>query len=331
MRFLIACVIAMLACATAVNAADAETQAVKVSLDMRADFLADHTRMPDGSTTDDSRIGGYQYNLKINGHITPRLSYNFKQYLNKVRAYEGSQFGATAIANIDYRVTDRLTIGAGKQTLMIGGFEYWSSSIDLFFWSMYFDNIACYQFGASCAYATADGKHVFTAQASNSPYQKIGESCYAYSLMWSGRMGAYESSWSTNLIEYERGKYTHYISLGNKLAFGGFHVQLDVMNRAVGGCRYLLDNYSVIGEAKYFISPVVAVYAKGGVEKYRDLPDAGTRVSNKFVGGGVEVFPLRGNRDLHLHAVWHTANDIDSSRLSQFNIGVKWKADIFSR
>lgn len=304
---------------------------VSIALDMRADFAYDHIDSPSGSSDSKSGIYGRYLNLHVNGNITPELSYHWRQRMNKMGEYGNDVFAATDWAYIDYQFTPNFSMAGGKQVVLIGGYEYDAAPIDIFFASMFWNYIACYQFGASGSYLTDNQKHKFTFQVCNSPYQEMGESCYAYNLYWQGSMGVYSTLWSTNLIEYKRGHFAHFISLGNRLSLGALQLQLDVMNRATSRSDYFFDNYSLIGEAKYFVTPKVALEVKGGRDKYRPLPDTSVRYDNKFLGAGVEVFPLKDSRDLRLHAMWHIGHDIDRSRINQVSVGVKWRADIFSR
>lgn len=324
---------AMVMCGSkAMHGEDAEKKPiVDVAIDMRADFAYDHIDRAGADAENKSGIYGRYLNLMVNGNITPELSYHWRQRLNKFGEIENDVFGATDWVYIDYQFTRNFSMAAGKQVVMIGGYEYDTAPIDIFFASMFWNNIACYQFGASASWLTDNCMHKFSVQACNSPYQKLGESCYAYNLFWQGRMGVFSTLWSTNLIEYARGRYAHFISLGNRLDLGPLSLQLDLMNRYTAHHKYLLDNYSIIGEAKYFVTPQLAVEVKGGRDRFRPLPDTSVCANNNFVGAGVEVFPLKAVPGLRLHAMWHLEHDIDHNRTNSLSVGLKWRADIFSR
>jgi hypothetical protein len=101
---------------------------------------------------------------------------------------------------------------------MIGGWEYDRAPIELYFCSEFWNNVNCYQIGASVAYTTSSGNDTILFQACQSPYDTTSEAVdyYAYNLYWSGSHGFYTALYSLNFMQYAPGKYDKYVALGNQ-------------------------------------------------------------------------------------------------------------------
>ncbi len=301
---------------------------INVALDTRFDFEYENPEHGEH----ESGFHGRYLNLMISGQITDKISFNFRQRLNKYKDIDNDVFSATDFIYVDYSPTPNWVISGGKQVVAIGGFEYDARPIDIFFASLYWNNIACYQFGVSAAYVSNSGKHRLTAQVCNSPYQDLGKSCYAYNLMWNGSMGPLTTIWSVNLMEYARDRYGNYISLGNRLDFSPVYFEFDVMNRYWGHQPFWFDDYSLIGKLGGSVSPHVDIYAKGGYEHYRPDPASPARYDEGFYGMAVEYYPLKNSRNLRFHAVADMNHSVsDGHRYVQLAAGVMWRVNVFKK
>ena len=251
------------------------------------------------------------FNFRMDGQISPKFSYSWRQRFN--RANSISEFAQnTDWFTLTYKPTSNWAISAGKQVLMIGGWEYDRAPIELYFCSEFWNNVNCYQLGASVAYTTNDGNDTILFQASQSPYDTTSSSVdyYAYNLYWSGSHGCYTALYSLNFMQYAPGKYDKYIALGNQFKFGDATIQLDLMNRGTSLRDLCFDNFSIMGEFAYLIADRVNVFAKATYDKIGSSAVAasglipGTELTR--VGGGVEYYPMghKGNRDVRLHAAY---------------------------
>lgn len=279
-------------------------------------------------------------NLRLDGQISEKFTYSWRQRLNKM--YSAQSF----VDNMDwlylnYQPTKNWGIAAGKQVVMIGGWEYDRAPIDLYFCSEYWNNVVCYQFGASVTYTTNEGNDKLTFQACQSPYDTRDNDLYAYNLYWMGSHGCYTALHSVNFSEYQRGKYDVYVVLGNRFHFGDLDIQLDLMNRGVSGKELLFKNFSIMGEVSYLIADRVNIFAKATYDKVgNDYPAdlflfPGTEITR--VGGGVEYYPLggRGNRDVRLHAAYAynfgnntNPNGTALGKGSYLTVGLTWRIDV---
>lgn len=303
-------------------------EAVHITLDTRFDFDAVRA---DGKTK--SGFHGRYLNLIVEGTINRQLSYHFRQRLNKFKEAENDLFAATDWIYIDYRPSERWKLSAGKQVVAIGGFEYDRAPIDIYYASIFWNNIACYQFGVSGTWISGSGNHALTFQVCNSPFVEIGNSCYAYNLYWSGKAGPLQTLWSLNLIETQEGRYDTYVALGNKLTFGKFYAEIDFMNRGRKGMDFWCSDYSLIGKACLNIRRF-DLFAKGGYERFIPVggdPTLTPAIERPYYGGGIEFFPLKKSRNLRLHATASTTYDLNDRKLYTVNIGLRWKIGIYNR
>ena len=282
------------------------------------------------------------FNLRMDGQISSKFSYSWRQRFNRVNSF--SEFAQnTDWLTLTYKPTQNWAISAGKQVLMIGGWEYDRAPIDLYFCSEFWNNVSCYQIGASVAYTTNEGNDTILFQACQSPYDTTSNSLdyYAFNLYWSGSHGCYTALYSLNFMQYAPGKYDKYVALGNQFKFGDATLQLDLMSRGPKAEDLLFDNFSIMGEFSYLIAKRVNVFAKATYDKIGSSAVAasglipGTEITR--VGGGVEYYPLggRGNRDIRLHAAY-AYNFGNNTNLygtavgkgSFLTVGLTWRIDI---
>lgn len=298
-----------------------------VALDMRADWTYDAVHHEKST----SGFHGRYLNLHFNATITEGLTFHWRQRLNKFKDSDSDVFSSTDWAYLNYQPNNNFSFSAGKEVVLVGGFEYDAAPIDVLFASNFWNNIACYQFGVSASYTSDNRRQSLSAQITNSPYQELGKSCYAYNLFWKGDFGIYNTLWSVNMMEYKRGTYANIISLGNRLELDNLLLEFDVMNRYVPHHKYWFSDYTVIGKAEYKISPYVTIMAKGGKDDIHANPGTHDRLNKEFVGGGLEFYPMHGSRNLRLHAVFNHTHHLDGASHNQVSIGLKWRLDIYKR
>ncbi len=317
-----------------------DNEIFRLGIEARFDYLRE--------AIDGTKINGNSgfkvryFNLRMDGQITPKFSYSWRQRFNRMNSL--SDFAQnTDWLHLTYRPTENWAISAGKQVVMIGGWEYDRAPIELYFCSEYWNNVACYQLGASVAYTTNEGNDTLTFQFCQSPYDHAEADYFAYNLYWSGQHGFFSALYSLNFSQYAPGKYDAYVVLGNQFQFGDAKLQLDLMNRGVSARELLFDNFSIMGEFSYLVADRVNIFAKATYDKVGNNYASGlflypgTEITR--LGGGVEYYPLghKGNRDIRLHAVYaHTlgnnTNPVPTAvnKQSYLTVGLTWKIDILS-
>lgn len=327
----------MASVADSAAASDAVTDLVNVGVGARVDWQIDH---PDGHS-DDSNTGfkGKYIMLYVNGRIVDGLTYSWRQRINKINS-DQSFFDATDWLYINYAYR-RWNFQAGKEVVAIGGWEYDRAPIDLYGASVFWNNIPCFDLGISAGYNfTADNR--LTMQVTQSPFfTSENRNMYAYNLLWSGTHGLYQSLWSANLIEYDKGRYINYIALGNRFNLGRWRIDLDLMNRASSGQAFLFKDCSVMGEISFIPTNRWRIHAKmtydvnhSGTDKDYTVLD-GTELT--MAGGGVEFYPLLKNRTslrLHANAYYSWGRNTNSADLMQrktifASVGLTWYMNIF--
>lgn len=295
----------------------------------------------DGDNAKDyTGFAGKYLNLRLDGHITPNLSYSWRQRFNKPHK-DASFFDATDWIYLSYD-PGNWSVSGGKQVVAIGGWEYDRAPIDLFGCSVFWNNIPCYEIGASAGLkVTSSDKLSF--QFCQSPFfRSDNRNMYAYNLMWNGSHGCFTAIYSANLIEYAPGRYLNYLALGNKFSFGKVALELDLMNRAASHQPFFFKDMSVMAELQYKPAGNWNIFGKMTYDVNKSGTDADVTVMNgtdlKMVGAGVEYMPFVNARHvLRLHATgfYSWGNNANSANLMQDKtfaaaVGVTWYMNLLS-
>lgn len=313
-----------------------DSEVVNLYFDARIDYQ----RVWNGSNTvkDNTGFEGKYIDLHLDGTIIPGLTYSWRQRFNKINK-DANFFDSTDWLYINYDLK-KWSFSAGKQVVMIGGFEYDRAPIDLYACSVYWNNVPCYDLGVSVGYKITP-KDKLTIQATQSPfYTSENRDMYAYNLMWNGNHGWYQSIWSANMIEYADGRYISYLALGNKFNFGPASLELDFMNRAASHQTYFFKDCSVMAELSYKPTSRWNIFAKYTYDVNKSGRDADLCVANgtelNMIGGGVEFFPLlKKKTSLRLHAncfySWgHNANpsNVMQNKTTILDFGITWYMNV---
>lgn len=305
----------------------------------RVDWQYDHNEGL-GTNDDQSGFKGKYFMLRADGEIIPGLSYSWRQRLNKGNK-DQTFFDATDWVYVNY-ATAGWNFRAGKEIVAIGGYEYDRAPFDLYSTSVFWNNVPCYQLGALASYNFTPSQ-MLTAQVTQSLFHSSGNNnIYAYNLMWNGRFGLYETIWSANLVEYSKGRYINYISLGNKLHLGKWSVELDFMNRASSHQSFLFKDCTVVGEVAFNPTNRWRIHAKGTYDVNHSGTAADALVQNgtelTMAAAGVAYYPLLKDRtSLRLHAdiAYSWGKNANSADLMQHGttlaqVGVTWQMNFLN-
>lgn len=258
---------------------------------------------------------GQYFNFLLGGDIGDHISYFLRQ---RIIAKPGSVsfFDNTDFLYIQYRFNDQWAIRLGKEALYVGGYEYDAAPIDVYYYTHFWGEIHCFQLGVSASYTDKQKKNKIIFQFANSPhiyYEGSGDEwkkgLFSYNLLWNGNFGVFSTLYSINLMEYERGSFVNYISLGNKLSFNKWSIYVDYMNRA-SSFRYFFRDFTVVGRLDWHVSPSVNLFAKAGYDQnfaediWVEIPKDPMMTPGfnyHFYGIGLEFRPLK-YQDLRIHA-----------------------------
>ena len=308
-----------------------------------------------------SGFDGKYLNFEIKGEFLEKFSYRYRQRMNIANSLGSKTFyqGTDWLA-LTYNATKNFSITSGKLCIGIGGWEYDLPPIDVYYASLFWDNVNCYDIGAQLNFTTNNKKHTISFQVTNSPfaYGKF-ENIYAYNLMWFGNMGFFRTSYSFNMIEQEKNQFINYIALGNAFDFERFNCYFDFMNRGFfGDENFLFGDFTVIGEIKYTLNEKFKIFAKAGYDINKNTPISTEHMAiperfdmyvlpgseYTFSGLGFEAFPYKGNQDIRLHA-FAMINSMNKKNMNvnpdnntpfiesehelgfQFNIGLTWRVN----
>lgn len=295
----------------------------------------------DGNTEKDYTGFAAKYlNLRLEGNITPNLSYAWRQRFTKPHK-DSSFLDATDWLYLNYNL-DRWSFAGGKQVVAIGGWEYDRAPIDLYGCSVFWNNIPCYALGGSVGFKPSVNDKV-SLQFCQSPFFTTdNRNMYSYNLMWNGKHGIFTSIWSINLIEYLPGRYINYIALGNKFDVEKVSLELDLMNRASSHQVFFGKDMSVMAELQYKPTSKWNIFGKYTYDVNKSGTDADFTVLNgtelNMVGAGVEFMPfVNACNVLRFHATgfysWgHNANEGNLMQDNTFtcNVGVTWYMNLLS-
>lgn len=272
------------------------------------------------------RFYGNDLYLDIDGKIGSHFSYSFEQTLAASYMDDCSGFNGTNWLTLTYEVGS-FAFTAGKDALIVGSFEYDNANIDSYFDmnSMFYNMLDCWQWGVSAAWYPSDS-HEVIIQAANSPFSYGEPNLFAYAAAWRGYWDCYESYWTVNMWQFDRGRYVKALNLGNRFYAGDFTIDLEFMTRAADLKGMFSRDFTAL------IAPAYEwewgrTFAKFGYEHVaQDLPYELAYESGDymFYGAGVEFFPLKQDKDIRAHVAWTSSN----TGFNTLDIGLTWKFDI---
>ena len=312
-----------------------------LQLNTRADFTFDyHFRHDTIAPSTDHGFAGKYLVVALDGTIGNKFSYHLRQRINTPNiGFANTFFQGTDWAYLNWHFTDNFFLSAGKQVVAIGGWEYDTNPIDIYYGTEFWNTVCCYEVGASINFKDKAGKNQLLFQVCNSPFiSEAMQSMYSYNLMWYGNFGVFKTAYSVNIIESQPGQFINYIALGNKLQFKGVEMYLDITNRAsFEQEQFFGQDITAIFGIGVDIGSKWIVFAKAGYDFNKaQLPNA-TNPYDTYVGPGKKVnfeslgfefYPL-SDRSLRLHLCGSYAN-VDGLNKVQANIGLTWKVDLLN-
>ncbi len=293
--------------------------------DVRGTF---HQETMDGKY--DSRLQADFLNLHIYGTVADHLTYRVRQRLNRGIDKE-NVFSATDWLCLFWQAGPKWTFTVGKTAVLIGGYEFDSAPIDVYFYSQFCRGLKQgFSFSVNAEHHFKPTQHL-AFQVANSPLSWGFRNCYAYSVAWRGQVAPWwQTIWSANLMEDESHRMINYLSLGNHLIFGGLTVDFDMTDRFNVRQRNWLSDYTLISKVIWNVGKW-NYCAKVGYEKNAaDNVDPRGRTYDVVIapgteyvygGCGIEFFPL-GNPTVRLHAAYFRDNFFHRNNLQ---IGITWR------
>jgi len=293
-----------------------------------------HQEIKDGDFT--SSLRADYLNLHIFGTMTDELSYRIRQKLNFTPMAQ-DPFRSTDWMCLFWKPNDKLTFAVGKQAVLIGGYEYDSAPIDVYFYSKFCNEVPQgFAFAVNTDYQIADG-HVLSFQLGNSPLCYGFQDQFSYNFAWKGHiLPWWKTIWSANIIEDVDDRFIGYLALGNHLLLGNVALDLDVIHRSGFTQKNPLTDYTLITKLIWSVGKW-NICGKVGYENnssenvdengipYDSVITPGTEYL--YGGCGIEYFPY-GDNKLRLHAIYFRDN---SEHKNNLQVGVTWRFDVISK
>ena len=272
-------------------------------------------------------------NLHIRGKMTDKVGYRIRHRLN-VAPTAQDPLRATDWACLIWTPSEKWTLTAGKQAILVGGYEYDSKPIDVYFYSNFCNNLPQgYAVGVMADYKIAENQSL-TFQAINSPLSFGWSDTFAYNLAWQGRITPWwHTIWSVNAVEDNFRRFIGYAALGNHLVINNVAIDLDLIDRANLHQSNLFSDYTFITKVIWSVGKW-NYCGKVGFERNdaANVDETGRPYDTVMApgyqylygGAGIEYFPY-GDNTLRLHAIWYRDSD---THLNNFQFGLTWKFDI---
>lgn len=290
---------------------------------------------------DDASFKLNRVKLEILGSFSKQFSYHFRQSFNKYSDPYSRDNVSSSIeyALVNWKMSDKFTLTAGKQMLYLGGYEYYVNSIKVREYSDFNNNITCYQAGISGLINLSETQELALQVVNN----RSGEDTDTYShglpegvekarvpilsnINWNGLFCdkavqlRYAASWG----QLAQGRNYYSLTAGNIYEKGPIVAYLDVMYSREGldskglvsevqGASVAspvtaqhVEYFTLIADFDYRIHPNWNVYIKGayetaGVYKSNGLFEKGHYRTSWNAQACVEYFPMR-NSELQIFA-----------------------------
>ena len=306
-----------------------------IKLGTRLDYQREYQKSD--AVDDRSGFKGHNLMISIQGNITNRFSFRYRQRISESKR-QSNFFDGTDFMYLKYRFNKRWDVTAGKNAIEFGSAEYQRDPSEQYFLSDYWNYPPCYKFAFNLGCNVGENDRL-VLQAAESSFKTKENDVYAYALSWYGNHKWFHTMYSANMMEYVDGKYLYYISLGHTLEFGKVRVNVDYMNRFTGKEQFFED-CTVRGEVMYrpndnFNFVALGFYSNNQSHDLGALYLAkGTELTHW--GGVVEYSPIpEKDKTLKLHAAYsyyygqqgmkEAALDLNRHFLS---VGVQWEMDI---
>ena len=294
---------------------------------------------------DQGAFNMHQFRIEAKGKVTDWLSYRWRQRLN--RGNEGGGFidnlpNSIDLAYLNFSVTDKFSIAAGKLCAAYGGIEFDMNPIEIYRYSEMVNNMSNFMSGVmftydfnpnqQLAFQVLDSRNgsIEDTYGANLDTNKLP---FVYTLNWNANMfdGAWQTRWSASVMDEVKDKYMYYVALGNLFNFSPkCNMFVDLMSSYEGidrkgimtnmfGGQEKFDGHnmyntlynSLVAKVNWRFQPKWNFFVKGMLESAaiyggdEGIVDGNYRTSVGYLTG-VEYYPMESNLHLFLTFVGQT-------------------------
>ena len=313
------------------------TGPMTIKLGTRVDYQRDYQKSE--LIDENSGFKGNNLMISIQGNITEKFSYRFRQRIHQQKFNNGF-FDGTDYMWLQYAFSNRWDVRAGRIAIEHGSAEYQRDPSEQYILSDFYNFAPCYLFGLNVGYNLTENDRLVAQVAESSFRTKENTGLLSYALSWYGNHDWFHTMYSANMTEYRAGKFVYYLSLGNQFNLGD-HVLLNVdyQNRFTDGDEFWKD-CTVRGELMIRPNEYLNIIGLGvySSNKTHDLGPQyltyGTELTR--VGGIVEFAPIpKIDKLLKIHAgysyCWGNENasrETAEQNRHFFTVGVQWEMDM---
>ena len=301
-----------------------------------------------------------QLRIEAKGNLNNWLSYRWRQRLNRPNNSSGNIDNMPTsidIAGIGVKLTDKLSMFAGKQCAAYGGIEFDLNPIEIYEYSDMIDYMSNFMTGVNFAYDITP-EHQLQLQILNSQNNSFQDTYtvpanieeskqpLVYTLNWNGSFfdGAYKTRWSASLMSQAKEKELYYYAFGNDITVNNkYNLFLDVMYSVEGIDRtgiisdmidgsnlgglgrdaYDSKYLSFVGKINYRVQPQWNVFVKGMYETASLSKANGIFEDGKYRNSigyltGLEYYPMEKNLHFFLTYVGRSYKYEDAAKQMGF-------------
>lgn len=304
------------------------------------------------------------FKVEATGTVTPWLSYAYRQAIcNENEWVRGNGFGSyIENAWVDFRLSDRLSVKAGKQDAAWGGFEYDEYAYKIYDYSEMNDWMDCYFTGVGISYEPAETQEICLQVTNGNDHRSKSPSFYNIGWNSSYLDELLTLRYSVTAGQQAKDSWMWMAWAGQQVEAGNFLGYFDVMytrgqsdpvgvleelfipedeeNGAwIGNTAYL----SLVTRLNYRIHPKWNIFVKGTYETASVYKTNGSYEKGKYrtawgYKAGAEFYPLADdNLHLYLSASGRSysltdrakALDISVENTARVSVGVVYKIPVF--
>ncbi|HBX46557.1 porin [Limibacterium fermenti] len=272
-----------------------------------------------------------QFRIEAKGNINDWLSYRWRQRLNRPND-AGNAFDnmptSIDVAGIGVKLSDKLSLFAGKQCAAYGGIEFDLNPIEIYEYSDMIEYMSNFLTGINIAYdiTPAHQLQFQVLNGLNNTFEKTyiapgiekSKLPFVYTLNWNGNMfgGAYKTRWSASIMSEAKSRNQLYLAFGNDIIFSPkANMFFDIMYSREGldregimstilhdGTRNAFDAgyLSFVSKFNFRVHPLWNVFLQGIYEtasltKTYDEFEKGKYRTSLGYFTGIEYYPMESN------------------------------------
>lgn len=309
--------------------------------------------------------GRFMFNhlmVEANGYLSPKLSYRYVQRLNKDATTYSLENLSNAIdyAYLRYQANERVTLTAGRQALLVGGFEFNEYPIDVYDFSWFGNNITCYLTGLSTHFKLSPTQEI-GLQVTNNRIKDVSTSFgnttlnpvripVIGSMAWNSSYFGHKLQlrYAGSVAPLAQGKNMWTISTGQKVDLGRFNIYLDLLyyhadldylgvirQSGIAGEKIAHTDYlSTILEARYHFTPQWQLYLKAIYDiadaKLTDVENV-AKLRRQLYQASIQYHPLKGQHAyIFLNGTYQTFDGLDTPYQFKVSVGTVMRLSLFS-